>query len=123
MQSFNSFYFDKFSFNFQMTLVMVWRAFLGFDKCPLVLMPPNKQTSIDFVDVIYNLDCFSEFYYMHDDSNSLLFMEDGTSMQRRTTTTHWRQVHGIKILIWFANSLDLNPIENMLKIVKDHIQN
>ena len=99
---------------------MVGEAFLGFDKCLLVFMPPDRQTSIDFVNVVYK-GCFGGFYFMHDDPHSLLLMEDGASVHKGTSATHWRQTHGKKILKLPTNSCVLNRTVNMWKIVKDHV--
>jgi hypothetical protein len=50
---------------------MVWGAFTDFDKCPLVIMPPDIRTASDFLTIVY--DCLlrmiivlSKFYFLHD---------------------------------------------------------
>jgi hypothetical protein len=35
--------------------MMVWGAFTDFDKCPLVIMPPDRWKGRDFVDVVYKV--------------------------------------------------------------------
>ena len=49
-------------------------------------------------------------------------MEDGAPVHRSKALSNWRQAHGIRKLSWPANSPDLNPIENLSKIVKDIVQ-
>ena len=44
--------------------MMVWEALLWFDKCPLVFMPLDRQTSIDFLNAAYE-GCFSEFKFIY----------------------------------------------------------
>lgn len=58
------------------TSVMIWGAFTGYEKCPIVIMPPDRRTIGDFVDIVYE-GCLSGFYFMHDDPQSLMLMEDG----------------------------------------------
>lgn len=104
------------------TSVMVWGAFSGFDKSPLVIMPPQRKTASDFVDIVYE-GTLSGFYFLHDHPQDLTLMEDGAPVHRSVLPKLWRQAHGIKKLNWPANSPDLNPIENLWKIVKDGVQN
>jgi hypothetical protein len=49
-------------------------------------------------------------------------MEDGTLDHRSSLPLQWRQPHGMAKLIWHANSLDLNPIETLWKIIKNLLQ-
>lgn len=100
------------------TSVMVWGAFTGFDKSPLVIMPQGERTAIDFVHNVYE-GTLSGFYFMHDTPEQLVLMEDGAPVHRGKLPKLWRQAHGIPKLDWPPNSPDLNPIENMWKIMKD----
>ena len=46
-------------------------------------------------------------------------MEDGALLRRNRYHEHSIEVYGIKKMNWPPNLLDLNPIENLWKIVKD----
>jgi hypothetical protein len=46
-------------------------------------------------------------------------MEDGALVHRSKLAQQWRIAYGIQKLDWLPNSLDLNPIENLWKPVKD----
>ena len=97
---------------------MVWGAFTSFEKSPLVIIPPTEQSTIDFVHLVYK-GTFSGFYFMHDQPDQLTLMEDGALIYCNRYPNHWREAHGIKKMNWPPNLLDLNPTENLWKIIKD----
>ena len=90
--------------------VMIWGAITDFEKCPLVIIPPDRRSGRDFVNVVYE-SRLSGFYFLHDHCETLTVMEDGAPVHRSKESSNWRQAHGIRKLSWPANSPDLNPIE------------
>jgi hypothetical protein len=110
------------TFKSRRTSMMVWGAFTGSHKYPLVIMPTNRRSAHDFVEIVYE-GALSGFYFLHDCLEDLILMEDGALVHRALLPNQWKETHGMKKLAWPANSPDLNSIENLRKIIKDHIQN
>jgi hypothetical protein len=67
------------------TLVMVWGALTGFDKCPLVIMSPDKRTTSNFVTIVYQAT-LSGLYFVHDHPQQLKLMEDGAPIHHNSLT-------------------------------------
>ncbi|MBW0527960.1 hypothetical protein O181_067675 [Austropuccinia psidii MF-1] len=53
--------------------------------------------------------------------NRLIVMEDNAPIHTETLSNQWNQQHGIQKMKWPAHSPDLNPIENVWKIMKSAI--
>src|SRR5271169_3045991 len=100
------------------TSQMVWGAFAGTKKSQLIAMPKDRRTAKDFVEIVYEGELRN---FMDKISNSVL-MEDGAPVHRSRVSGEWQQQHMVEKLNWPPNSPDLNPIENVWKILKDAVQ-
>ena len=78
---------------------MVWGAFTGFDKSPLIFLPQGEWIVADFVKNVDDVT-LSAFYFMHDAPSKLVLMEDGALMHRGKLPQLWRQAHRMQKLCW-----------------------
>ena len=62
---------------------------------------------------------FSGFYFMHDVPQQLILMEDGDPVHHGKVSKLWKKAQRIAKLQWLLNSPNLNPLENLWKIMKD----
>ena len=49
---------------------MAWSAFIGFDKWPLIIMPPKKRKAQHFITIVYK-GALNKNYLLHDHSEQL----------------------------------------------------
>ena len=89
--------------------MMIGGAFSSFHKRPLVFMPHGRQKATQFIDDLYK-GILSGLYFLYDNSDKVLLMEDGAQVHYAHISEQWRQAYGMRMLQWPANSLDLNPI-------------
>ena len=87
---------------------MIWGAFAEGQKSQLVFMPKDRRSAKDFVEVVNNVELL---HFMSKMPQGLL-MEDGAPVHRSKVCEEWRP-HLLEKLECPANSLDLNPIENL----------
>jgi transposase len=52
----------------------------------------------------------------------VVLMEDGASVHRDKVAKDWKENHNLEKIEWLAQSLDMNPIENVWKLLKDVVQ-
>lgn len=96
---------------------LIWSAFSGIDRCPIIVMPLHKCVSSNFVDIVHEcrFTCIYFFTWWIRES----YTHDALVYHSKYTKT----AHCIKKLKWPTNLPNLKPIENLWMIVKDFVQN
>jgi hypothetical protein len=100
---------------------MIWGGFTTTYKLFLLHMPPNRRTTVDYVEIVNDgrLDSFLE---EQDGVCKVVLMEDGVPVHKDKIAKDWRENHDLEKIDWPTQSLNLNPIENVWKLLKDGVQ-
>jgi hypothetical protein len=78
----------------------------------------NQCKGTDFVELVYN----SQLLQFMGKVSCGILMEDGALMYCSKASQEWRKLCLTEKLDWPAYSLDLNPLENVWKLLKDAVQ-
>lgn len=107
--------------------VMVWGCFVGEIKGPLVFCDEfreekEKITAKTYLKILEaHLLPFQRIVYDLS-SPHLIFQQDNAPIHTAKIVTKWFEEKNIETINWPANSPDLNPIENIWRLLKDNIQ-
>ena len=100
---------------------MIWGCFVGDRLGPLVFCEGNVNSDGYIKILNENLKDFKES--LEDEWEvPLILQEDNAAIHTSKTSKKWKEENGFTCLAWPPQSPDLNPIENLSKILKDNIR-
>lgn len=99
--------------------LMVWGTITYFGRGLLAFVDGNMNSE----KYIKTLDDFLwPVIIKHFPNNDFQFMDDNCPVHRSRETEAWKQRNGIQPFFWPPQSPDLNPIENVWLVLKNHIK-
>jgi transposase len=98
--------------------VMIWGCFSAKGRGGLFFLPANTtMNAIRYTNVLEVH--LLPFMTIHGTS---IFQQDSAPCHKAKLVMDWTRNNHVQVLDWPGNSPDLNPIENLWKIMKDKVQ-
>jgi len=99
--------------------LMVWGC-ISYQKVGPLVFVEGTMNSAKYTNVL--ADHFLPFVAENFAQARWYLQDDNASIHRSANTDEWKRQHGIPGFFWPPQSPDLNPIENVWKVMKIHVK-
>ena len=102
--------------------VMVWACFTGDRLGPMIICDEGGIDANEYEDILYDrlfsliddiLQPPNDDTIQVADENTFLFMQDNAPCHKADCILEFLAENGVPVMVWPAQSPDLNPIENL----------
>jgi transposase len=101
--------------------LMIWGCMAFGRLGPLVLIPKDERTGVDYVRLILGGPLWDFYSNLLEERGVVAVMEDGAPVHRSKAAKDFRTAHHLEVFPHPAQSSDVNPIEHVWHRLKTRI--